>query len=426
MSLFKLNTVSYVFYFQIITSAFVGSILLATGSIDYHPMVQGISYGTKISAWAWVMYSMLTLPLAMLFLNYIFRFQPKAAFNDYLNKPFDFQSNDFLNKMILSGMVLFAILILWYIFHYTNRIPIITLLTENNPEQAGIDRVDSKRSFSGLDYIKNLGGVVLVPTLAYFSYIFMVKKKNFFYVICFLFLFFISTVLLIYDIQKAPVAFFLFGFLILHTFLFGGVSAKKFLIFTGLGIGLLLLGYQYTSNVNAFDQFTRFNSAFYGRIFISGYLGFPLSLELFPEIIKQPTYQIGLPGFILNFLNLENTESARLLMAHINPEGYEKGSANLVSSYFLGEAYANYGYIGLLIAPLIVGFVVQSVHIFLLKRPKDPLLLAFYASITVKWLLGAGFVSFLYLKIIFFPLVLYFLVKIIINTLKHFSKETAT
>ena len=103
----------------------------------------------------------------------------------------------------------------------------------------------------------------------------------------------------------------------------------------------------------------------------------------------------------------------------MNPEGVINGTANLFSGYYLGEAYANYGYLGLIISPFIVGGVVQVVHNYLLTHKKDPLILAFYTFITVKWLLGSGVVSFLYLKIILFPLVFYigtkFLLKLFIK-----------
>ena len=51
MSPLKLNTVSYVFYVQIITSGLVGSVLLATGVLDYHPDVAFMSDGIKFEAW---------------------------------------------------------------------------------------------------------------------------------------------------------------------------------------------------------------------------------------------------------------------------------------------------------------------------------------------------------------------------------------
>lgn len=52
MSPLKLNTVSYVFYVQLVTSGLVGSVLLAIGAVDYHPDVKFISDAVKLEAWA--------------------------------------------------------------------------------------------------------------------------------------------------------------------------------------------------------------------------------------------------------------------------------------------------------------------------------------------------------------------------------------
>jgi hypothetical protein len=100
-------------------------------------------------------------------------------------------------------------------------------------------------------------------------------------------------------------------------------------------------------------------------------------------------------------------ESARLLKIYTHPETIRAGNGNLYSGFYMGEAWANYGYLGLVIAPFVVGFVIQSVHLFLLLHKKNPWLLAFYCGLTVKWVVSGGFVNFLYLKLLIWPLILY-------------------
>jgi hypothetical protein len=58
---------------------------------------------------------------------------------------------------------------------------------------------------------------------------------------------------------------------------------------------------------------------------------------------------------------------------------------------------------------------VQSVHLFLLLHKKSPLLLAFYAALTVKWVVGSGFVSFLFLKMLIWPILLYGLINFVLK-----------
>jgi oligosaccharide repeat unit polymerase len=423
MSLLKLNTISYVFYFQIITSAFVGSIFLATGAIDYHPYAKPISDWVKIESWMWVMYSIVIMPLAMLAFNYIVRIRPLYGFKNYLKKDIDLPKNNKTNVIILLIMILTSVSILTFIFFKLERVPLFTLLIDGDAKQAAIDRVSVRYNLGWLDYVKNLFGLMMIPIFTYYSYIIaQVKKKWYYYLMCFI-LVVTSALMLTFDTQKAPLAFFVLGFLILQTFISKGIPIRYFLMFGILPILLLLVAYQLTSNHNAITLFFNPTSAFYGRVFLSGYFGFPLSLEFFPEVINQPTYYSGFPSFVLRFLDIENTESARLVMKQMNPEGVKAGTANLFSGYYLGEAYANYGYLGLIISPVIVGGVVQVVHNYLLMNKKDPLILAFYAFITVKWLLGAGVVSFLYLKIILFPFVFYIGTKILLSLFIKYTQK---
>ncbi len=411
MSLLKLNTVSYVFYFQIITSALVGSVLLASGVIDYHPYAEPLSYATKIEAWMWVLYSILAMPLGMLLLNRICKVDAKERLNEFLRREIHIDGTSVGNNLVLIGMAILSVLTLAYVVYNTEVIPLQTLL-EGNPEEATIQRVSAKYDFKGIVYIRSFFGLMLMPVFAYYSYLHLRLRKTPFHLIVFLVCLSATSLLLVLDTQKAPVAFFGMGFFLMEVFITGRINIRKAGIFIGIALLLLLIGYQLTTGASGFDSLTRLNSAFYGRTFLSGYFGFPLSLEFFPDVISDPTYTAGIPKFLRDS---EFTESARLIMMRMNPEGVKEGTANLFSSYYLGEAWANYGYLGLLISPFLVGMVIQVVHIWLLKSPKAPLVLAFYGMVTERWLVGAGVVGFLYLKIILFPALLFLLARYVIR-----------
>ncbi|HIB83632.1 MAG TPA: hypothetical protein EYN27_07765 [Rhodospirillales bacterium] len=139
-------------------------------------------------------------------------------------------------------------------------------------------------------------------------------------------------------------------------------------------------------------------------------------------MITDQTYAVGLPSILLKDMGLNVVESARLLKMHVHPETIAAGSGNLYSGFYMGEAWANYGYIGLVIAPLFVGFVIQTVHLFLLLNKKRPLILAFYVGLTVKWVVGAGFTNFLFLKLLIWPLILYLAFNFLLNRILTVNK----
>jgi hypothetical protein len=415
MSILKLNTVSYVFYFQIVTSSIVASVLMAMGMLDYHGDLALVSYEVKIEAWIWTMYSLLLMPASMILLNYVMRINAKERFAQFLNEDINIQGSEIRNKLAIICFTLFSAAVLSYVLYYTGKVPLFTLLIDGDVEGANIGRITSRRDFQGINHIKNLLGLIMIPVITYYSYFMMRTKKKMFYFIFFLINFGLALVMVAHDIQKAPIAFFVIGLAIAEVFYSKGISLKTFVLLVVLPVGLILIGYSLTTDKGFSDQLLNVNSGFYGRTFLIGYFGFPLSLELFPDVITIPTYAVGIPKALLDNIDVNSLESARLLKMYVHPETIISGKGNLYSGFYMGEAWANYGYLGLLIAPAIVGFVLQAVHLFLLTHKKNPLLLAFYIGLTVKWVVASGFVNFLYLKLLIWPLVLYLITNYILK-----------
>lgn len=418
LSLRRLNTVSYVFYVQIVLLAFIGSVLVATGLADFHYLIKPVHEETKIWAWLGVLYSMIAMPSAMIMLNMAFNLRARERFLKYIDAPVIFRQGPVLSFTILLLFAFISLLVLLYTFSHVEAVPLFTAL-QGDKEAAAIQRITVRRDFGGIEYITNLLGFLMMPVFAYYAAIYAFVRKKAIYWLIFFFCFLCTSLLLAYDTQKAPVVFFFIGFSILNTLVNGAVSMKRLILYSAISVVIIVGGYSLTTNKNALQQVFDIKSALWTRVFITEYGGYVLSLEYFPDIIKAPTWQIGLPTVVLDFFELSKVESARLLMIVVNPEGVKKGEANLVSSYYLGEAWANYGWAGLILAPFVVGIVIQLVHIFLLKNPKEPLIIAFYSYMTVRWLLNSGFVSFLYLKIIIYPLVLYLIFKSLMKLLAN-------
>jgi len=413
LSLCKFNTIVYVFYYCVLMSTFIGAILCALGYGEDHWILCYAKEEARIKAWLAVCYSMITMPLGMILLNNVLGIRAKTAFESYMAKPMEFGMSNRRLRVILVLMCGFSILMFFYIKHYSGSWPLYTALIEHDYLAASEGRIDVRLNFHGLIYIKNLGGLCLVPLFSFFAYIVSIKRKSLYFRICFIFLLICTLLILSYDTQKAPIIFYAMGYLIVHVLVKGTIPLKKILIFVGLA--LFIMGVMYASfnatTSGALDIILDPKSALWGRMFISGYAGVPLSFEWFPDVITQPTWQIGLPEFLLNLFDLPTTESARLLMLKINPSG------NLISSYFIAEAWANYGLLGVIISPVIVGINVQIIQIFLLKSPKNPLAIAFYAFMTTRWVISSGFANYLFFKAILIPFVLYFLCRFVINRL---------
>ena len=101
-----------------------------------------------------------------------------------------------------------------------------------------------------------------------------------------------------------------------------------------------------------------------------------------------------------------------------NPAAVENGTAGVMSTVFIGEAYANFGYAGVIIAPIIVGIIFSAILCVYIKSNKTPLNIVLYLEcfITFTTVLNAGFVDFFYN-------VQFFVILIVIFGLKLLSSE---
>lgn len=414
LSLTRLNTVSYVFYYSIIISTFIGSILVANGFGKDHYMLCYVSNKTRLISWGAICYSMIAMPIGMILLNNFFKVCPKKELREYNRKHIILTFTNSRLKQITVTMCVCSVLIFMYIKYNSSSWPLYQAVIEHDYIGASEGRIDVRHNFKGIIYIKNLCGIFLVPLFSYYCYIVGICKNKIFYKICFSILLVCSILILSFDTQKAPVIFYGIGFIILRVLVKGKVKTKTFLIFIIIALIFMAVLYaSFNSATNgALEILLNPQSAMWGRMFISSYAGVPLSFEWFPDVIHQETWQIGIPEFLLNAFDMPTTESARLLMLKIDPNG------NLVSSYFIAEAWANYGFLGVLISPLIVGINIQSIQIFLFRSQKNPLTMSFYSLVTIQWVISSGFVNFLYFKAIVFPFAMYYICKFLINRVR--------
>lgn len=125
---------------------------------------------------------------------------------------------------------------------------------------------------------------------------------------------------------------------------------KKFLQYGSISLFLISVMYFLTKSVtnipSLFTGITR--RFFYGQI-----SDLPHYFELFSNY--KISFSSLLPPYITNLFGNEGIKSAsRLVMEHIDPAAVSQGTAGVANSFFVGEAYAFAGYIGVVLSPFIV------------------------------------------------------------------------
>ena len=134
----------------------------------------------------------------------------------------------------------------------------------------------------------------------------------------------------------------------------------------------------------------------YTRIAYSQLLGTYVAFDVFPA--RHDFIGFTSTGrWIHETLGLEGSQSyGIILMSYYNPVGVAAGSAGHFSTVFMGEAWANFGWWGVVLAPLWVGFIVQFVHAQFIVRPKTALLIAFYAYLATTFEYASTLIGFYY------------------------------
>ena len=99
-------------------------------------------------------------------------------------------------------------------------------------------------------------------------------------------------------------------------------------------------------------------------------------LEIFPH---QVNYLLGSsfpnPGKIFPWEPYRLTVEVMNLM---HPEPESRGIVGSMPTFFWGEMYANFGYLGIIIPPFFIGFVVYAINILFFCLPLTPLTLSFF------------------------------------------------
>lgn len=395
LSLKKLNLISLSFYI-LLNFSIIGTCVIFIGFRD-HYLLKKVSERTIYYTSMFLFYSYLALPLSIIIFNRLSGIKNyREFFNNYVDKDVvDIESSQ---KSVFSILIIFSffgLIALGYTFYKIGYIPIIRVFLENI--DTNVVRIEVSRNFEGIELIRNIFALNMIPTLSFVSYIYyrMLNKKSWKYL--FIFLLFLSIICKTYNFEKAPVVFYLFQFYLIEIFLGNVKSIKKPIIYFSL-LGIIFMIIYYTLTDYEGSIFTLSHGPF-SRLFITQIATCYLHFQAFPnihEFLKGASF----PTTVSWIFNSDKSwvRSGRVVMEIFNQTGVRKGVAGVMNSIYLAEAYANFGIAGALISPWIVGFIMAIVSNFILKQRKTPMNIVLYliVSYTFSNLLVGGFIDFFY------------------------------
>lgn len=226
-----------------------------------------------------------------------------------------------------------------------------------------------------------------IASFAFFAHWLLCHKR--FPLLIFIASFLITGFSMLMATEKGPFLWYLIALFLVYIIIRRGGRLPLQLILSGTSLGLLIIGLMYVYFMGSPNIWTGIQSGF-SRFTTGQMSGLYHYLIVFPEKVD---YLLGTsfpnPGGIFPwepyFLTVEMSNI-------VYPELEDKGIISSMPTFFWGEMYANFGYIGILIPPFFVGYVVYAINNLIFRLPMSPILLGIFLSVLlyVKNISGTG------------------------------------
>lgn len=408
ISLKRVNIITFPYYVHFILFSFLGMFLISIGKTD-HYILSNIKNPMNFNYGLWSYIAMILLiPIGMTIASLLFNFKSNIEVPSYYKKNIKllYSNRDAGMIFVITVLLILSTIAVIYTFITIRSFPLLDVLFSNNEIVAGRIRIIVAREFSGLIIFRNLFGLVLTPLLSYvcFSYYLSIKDKtwrNLFY-----YSFFLSFLILTYDLSKSPIIIYFLGLLTIYSMIKRQLKLGQIFRY-GLA-SLILIFFMYIIIFQVKSGLFQLNSGPIGRIVYGQISALYLTFETFPEKI----------GFLngMSFpqiLGGEDLRSAKLIMDTYNQRAVIDGIAGVMNTLFIAEAYANFGFYGIVFSSLYVGFLFQIFFILFIRIEKSPINIAFFTYFCTKIPFTGGFVDFFYNPFLIFVICIYWLIILI-------------
>lgn len=419
LKLTEFNFSTYIFFYELIGESFIAS-LLVVYNIDNHYIISRVGDEARLLGWAAVQWSMVGIGVGLSIGRFVtHEKKSNQAFRSYTQASMvTFSYNyEFCIRLTLIALSSLSILATLY---YSIKIGGISLfrVLRNPALMFSTLRSDITRNFGGIEYVKNIFSINLSPALAYIWCAYKKRKDTFFNRCWTVIMMFNAIIALTNGLSKAPVFWFLLRYLFLYV-LINSMIKRKYIYMAGIAV-LLLMSTVYIFLLNVpLKSLFRVNSGIMGRVLLSQAAGTYCSFEYFPAVQEHLGFS-SFPEWLSTLFGLKHSErSARICMEIFNPKGVAAGIAGVMNSLFIGEAWANWGIIGVVLSPLIVGIFIHILFFSLIKLPKHPIMVGFITYFCTMLPITGGINDFLYPILVIIMIIILYLLFYIAQSIRY-------
>lgn len=392
----KLNIVSCVYYIFML-QYFIGAALLVLGFDGHYTLTylyfreQSIQK-TIIS----IMIVSVAMPILIILWQKIFRINITAEYCLFLRKKTNPSKMDIWWKLFILGMVMCILFLVAYLLK-VGYIPILKLVHAPEGFNFASERTRIATTYFLNSYVNNIVLFTIVPLMSYISFAYALATKEKKWYVIFIIMFAMSIICKTYKFEKTPVLFHMMIFVLIFIYLKGTIKFRYMAVMGCMAVVFLVviyvaLGYEGT--------FLDIYNGPMGRTFFTEVGTLSYCFDMIPNIFDYLGGRSFSPT-VLKILGINaesHLRSAKLTMAFYGSEKVYDGTAGVMNTLFIGEAYANWGYKGIVISILWVTLIIAILMWIIFKLKKSPSIVVLLAvlSVRIAMTIKGGFCDFVY------------------------------
>lgn len=391
----RLNLLSISFYL-FAAQVFAGVVLIVLGFDQHYTMRVLISRDSTVTTTYYVVMAVSALwPACMLLFLKLFRIAPQKEYRVYLDKPV--QNGDsrfaFWAVMACSAVCIGLLAVLLVKIGY---IPLLMLVHHPADFSFALARIEINSIFVINMYVRNILVLLAVPALSYVAFAFALTTRKWKWMALAAVLIVASVITKTFNFEKTPVVFHMLVYVLILVYYKGGIKLKWILPLLGVGAAIVLAFYAIMTQGVQHDLYNGVG----GRLLFSQVGALSYNFDAFPSEFPYLMGRSFAPT-ILKLIGIDpelHLRSARLIMEFYFPWNVYDGVAGVMNSFYIGEAYANYGWVGAAFSVVWTAFVLSGLYALTLKMRKTPVTLVFaaYFGVFAPLTTQGGFMDFVY------------------------------
>jgi oligosaccharide repeat unit polymerase len=380
LSLNKPNLHLVIFGYVFLLSSLIGSLLIVL-NVDKSYIINKLLFPeSRQLGFILVCSSFLLFSFSTWVVSRIVGFKPKVEFERYwkspVNEVFDSKQHKKLFFILFTALSTISVLSVIYTLLHTSTIPLFSAILGNTADLAK-GRIDAKEGYTGIVYVKNILAIGLTPLLSIVAFAYSLKTRLWSWRVLFGLLFVAAVIIQMYNFEKAPTLFYMI-MLILTSIYVGKLrlNLRLILLFGAIAVAYIVVMYTLLGATGS-STFLNYSQGPIGRIILTQIAPMYIFVDRFGEVYPY-LHLYGLPDSILQLYDVDQMRSARVIMMDLFPEKVQEGTAGVLNTLYVGEAFATYGAWGVMLASVYLGVFVQLLYILFVRLPKHPVFISLF------------------------------------------------